>query len=93
LEPLYRLAQGSTSIEIYGGYREIGGNCIVIRDGDRKLVLDNGIRFSILRKYYRGGLQPLGVAAFIIICSAHVHWFVLQLKVISIQSIIVLMMR
>jgi ribonuclease J len=62
LEPLYRLAQGSTSIEIYGGYREIGGNCVVIRDGDRKLVLDNGIRFSILRKYYRGGLQPLGVA-------------------------------
>ena len=60
MEPLYRLAQGSTSIEIYGGYREIGGNCVVIRDGDRKLVLDNGIRFSILRKYYRGGLQPLG---------------------------------
>jgi hypothetical protein len=60
LEPLYRLAQGSTSIEIYGGYREIGGNCAVIRDGDRKLVLDNGIRFSILRKYYRGGLQPPG---------------------------------
>jgi len=24
-------------------------------------VLDNGIRFSILRKYYRGGLQPLGL--------------------------------
>jgi hypothetical protein len=33
------------------------------------------------------------VSAFIIICSAHVHWFVLQLKLISIQSIIVLMMR
>jgi hypothetical protein len=27
------------------------------------------------------------VSAFIIICSAHVHWFVLQLKLISIQSI------
>jgi hypothetical protein len=33
------------------------------------------------------------VSAFIIICGAHVHWFVLQLKLISIQSIIVLMMR
>jgi len=61
LEPLYRYSQGSTSIEIYGGYREIGGNCVIIRDKDRKLVLDNGIRFSVLRKYYRGGLQPLGV--------------------------------
>jgi hypothetical protein len=33
------------------------------------------------------------VSAFIIICSAHVHWFVLQPKLISIQSIVVLMMR
>jgi putative molybdopterin biosynthesis protein len=33
------------------------------------------------------------VSAFIIICSAHVHWFVLQLKLMSIQSMIVLMMR
>jgi hypothetical protein len=33
------------------------------------------------------------VSAFIIICSAQVHWFVLQLKLISIQSIVVLMMR
>jgi ribonuclease J len=68
LEPLYRFTQGSISIEIYGGYREIGGNCAVIRDGDRKLVLDNGIRFSILRIYYRGGLQPLGG------CRAQTGW-------------------
>jgi ABC-type dipeptide/oligopeptide/nickel transport system permease subunit len=33
------------------------------------------------------------VSAFIIICSTHVHWFVLQPKLISIQSIIVLTMR
>ncbi len=71
MEPLYRFTQGSISIEIYGGYREIGGNCVVIRDGDRKLVLDNGIRFSILRKYYRGGLQPLGEQAG---CRAQTGW-------------------
>jgi len=43
-----------------------------------------------------GGMMGWGwkaVSAFIIICSAHVHWFVLQLKLISIQSIVVLMMR
>ena len=60
LKPQYVVEEGSLTIEIYGGYREIGGNCIVIRDGDRRIVFDNGIRFSVLRKYYRGKIQPLG---------------------------------
>jgi hypothetical protein len=42
--------------------------------------------------YHRfGGWKA--VSAFIIICSAHVHWFVLQLKLMGIQFIIVFMMR
>jgi len=52
---------GGVKIRIYGGFREIGGNCVVIQDGDRKIVFDDGIRFSPLRKYYRGRIEPLGV--------------------------------
>jgi len=54
------MKDGSFQIEIYGGYCEIGGNCVVIRDSDRKIVFDNGVRFSILKRYYRGRVQPLG---------------------------------
>ena len=52
--------EGSFKIEIYGGYNEIGGNCIVIKDGDKKIVFDNGLRFNVLKKYFRGDIRPLG---------------------------------
>ena len=54
----------SIKIEIYSGCNEIGGNSVVILDrgSDRKIVFDNGIRFSILRKFYRGSISPLGTA-------------------------------
>jgi len=52
--------EGSFKIEAYGGYGEIGGNCFIIRDGDRKIIFDNGIRFNILNKYFRGDIKPLG---------------------------------
>jgi len=57
----FRAVSGSLVIDIYGGYGEIGGNCVLIRDRDRRIVIDNGIRFNILKKYYRGRVQPLGV--------------------------------
>lgn len=61
MKPQLTLTEGSTTIEIYGGYREIGGNCIVVKDRDKKVIFDNGIRFQVLRRYYRGRIQPLGV--------------------------------
>ena len=49
----------------------------------------NGLETSAKRSSIelKGGWKA--VSAFIIICSVHVHWFVLQLKLISIQSIVV----
>ena len=61
MKPLLTLTDGSITLEVYGGYREIGGNCIVIKDRDRKIVFDNGIRFQVLKRYYRGRIQPLGI--------------------------------
>ncbi|MEM1610941.1 MAG: hypothetical protein QXQ57_04760 [Sulfolobales archaeon] len=58
--PLKEMIYGNARIQIYGGWREIGGNCIAIIDGDRKLVFDNGIRFQILRQLYGGRVEPLG---------------------------------
>ncbi|MEM4467822.1 MAG: MBL fold metallo-hydrolase [Candidatus Nezhaarchaeales archaeon] len=47
-------------IKVYGGLNEIGGNCIVIEEGNRKVVFDNGVRFSLLRRFYGGKIEPLG---------------------------------
>ena len=60
-KPMFAVNVGNeTRIEVYGGYKEIGGNCIAILDRDKKIIFDNGIRFWILRKFYRGRVTPLG---------------------------------
>ncbi|MGC9149481.1 MAG: MBL fold metallo-hydrolase [Sulfolobales archaeon] len=61
MRPQLVTTEGSMTIEIYGGYREIGGNCVVIKDREKKIIFDNGIRFQLLKKYYRGRIQPLGI--------------------------------
>jgi len=61
LNPQLIVSEGSITLEFYGGYREIGGNCVVVKDRNRKIVFDNGIRFQVLKKYYRGRIQPLGI--------------------------------
>ena len=61
MKPQLTITEGSVTLEVYGGYREIGGNCIVIKDRGRKIVFDNGIRFQVLKRYYRGRIQPLGI--------------------------------
>ena len=61
MKPQLTITEGSVTIEIYGGYGEIGGNCLVIKDKNRKIVFDNGIRFRVLKEYYRGRIQPLGI--------------------------------
>ena len=48
-------------IEILGGQREIGGNCIRITDKDRIILFDQGIRFSVFKQYYSRLIQPLGL--------------------------------
>lgn len=59
--PLQKVFEyNKVKIRIYGGLNEIGGNCIVIEEGDRRIVFDNGIRFSLLRRLYGGRIEPLG---------------------------------
>jgi ribonuclease J len=60
-----RFEHGNLTVEVYGGFGEVGGNCIVIRDGDRKLVFDYGIRYNVMRRYYGGRIEPLGPAEMI----------------------------
>lgn len=56
----YVIEVGEMKVEIYGGYKEIGGNCIVVERSGEKIVFDNGISFATLRRFYRGRVQPIG---------------------------------
>jgi len=49
------------NIRIVQGRREIGGNCIRIEDKDRVLIFDQGIRFSIFRKFFTRNIEPFGI--------------------------------
>jgi len=57
---VFEHSYGKVKIRVYGGLNEIGGNCVVVEDEDRKIVFDNGIRFSVLRRLYGGRIEPLG---------------------------------
>ncbi len=52
---------GNTHITIIGGINEIGGNCIIIEDNDQVIIFDQGIRFSLMRRFYGGSIRPTGV--------------------------------
>jgi len=58
--PQKEIKIGGVSITIYGGYGGIGGNCVVVQEGDRKLIFDYRIRFDIMRRFYGGRVEPLG---------------------------------
>jgi len=45
-------------IEVWGGFNTIGGNCIVVKDRDEAIILDQGINFTAFKKYYGGFIQP-----------------------------------
>lgn len=49
---------GRVSIEIYGGDGEIGGNCVVVRTPDHAVMLDQGVNFGRLKKFYGSVIQP-----------------------------------
>ncbi|MDI6819316.1 MAG: MBL fold metallo-hydrolase [Candidatus Hodarchaeaceae archaeon] len=47
-----------TTLTFYGGVNEIGGNKILLEDRDIKLLLDFGLNFARMGKYYAEFLQP-----------------------------------
>lgn len=61
-QKIFELKHDKVKIKVYGGFNEIGGNCIVIEEGSRKIVFDNGIRFPIIKKWYGGRIEPLGAS-------------------------------
>lgn len=65
MKPQKRLEYNGTVVEIYGGFGEVGGNCVAVIDGDRKIVFDYGVRYSAMRKFYGGRIEPLGPAEMI----------------------------
>jgi ribonuclease J len=47
-------------VEVVQGGSEIGGTCVRVVDGDRVLVLDQGLRFSRFRRLYGLRVRPRG---------------------------------
>ncbi|TFF94701.1 MAG: hypothetical protein EU543_00570 [Promethearchaeota archaeon] len=47
-----------TSITFYGGISKIGGNCIVIEEKGKRIMLDNGMNFSNENSFYKDFLKP-----------------------------------
>ncbi|MFH0897448.1 MAG: hypothetical protein V1850_05320 [Candidatus Bathyarchaeota archaeon] len=41
-----------TSLTFYGGVKEIGGNKILLKDGDTSIFLDFGVSLAAKKKYY-----------------------------------------
>ena len=41
-----------TSVTFYGGVNEIGGNKVLIKDGETKVFFDFGMSFSLRKQYY-----------------------------------------
>ncbi|MCW4020077.1 MAG: MBL fold metallo-hydrolase, partial [Candidatus Bathyarchaeota archaeon] len=42
----------TTTVAFYGGVNEIGGNKILLRDGDTRVLLDFGMSFALRNQYY-----------------------------------------
>jgi ribonuclease J len=47
-----------TAITVYGGARSIGGNKILLEDGDTRLFLDFGTSFKVREQYFEEYLKP-----------------------------------
>lgn len=50
----------SVTIEVHGGARSIGGNCVVVRDEKSgfAVMLDQGLNFGAYTRYYGGYIEP-----------------------------------
>lgn len=49
-------------VEVLSGENTIGGNFIRLGEKDRAIVFDQGIRFDVMGRYYRGPIAPGGIA-------------------------------
>ncbi|MCL6579229.1 MAG: MBL fold metallo-hydrolase [Candidatus Bathyarchaeota archaeon] len=64
------MVKRKTSLTFYGGVNEIGGNKILLQDGDAKIFFDFGMSFAMKKRYYsppflsprnEKSLQELGI--------------------------------
>ncbi|MGB9960145.1 MAG: MBL fold metallo-hydrolase [Candidatus Bathyarchaeales archaeon] len=64
------MVKRETTLTFYGGVNEIGGNKILLKDGDTKVFFDFGMSFALKRQYYsppflspksEGSLLELGI--------------------------------
>ena len=46
------MVKRETTLTFYGGVNEIGGNKILLKDGDTKVFFDFGMSFTLKRQYY-----------------------------------------
>ncbi|MEM2911527.1 MAG: MBL fold metallo-hydrolase [Candidatus Bathyarchaeia archaeon] len=46
------MVKRETTLTFYGGVNEIGGNKILLKDGDAKVFFDFGMSFALKRQYY-----------------------------------------
>jgi hypothetical protein len=46
------MVKHETSIAFYGGVNEIGGNRILVKDGDTKVFFDFGMSFGMKNQFY-----------------------------------------
>lgn len=51
-------AFGRTEVRVYGGYNSVGGNCIVVKSPSLNVMLDQGVNFTQLRRFYGFFIQP-----------------------------------
>jgi len=51
----------NTTLTFYGGVNEIGGNKILLEDGETRVFLDFGMSFAGESQYFSGYLTPRGV--------------------------------
>lgn len=52
-------------LTVYGGIREIGGNKILLEEGDHSLLLDFGLPYARYKRYYEEYLKPRSGAGLI----------------------------
>ena len=46
------MVKNTTSLTFFGGVNEIGGNKILLKDGDTKIFFDFGMSFTMKKQYY-----------------------------------------
>ncbi|MEM2146113.1 MAG: MBL fold metallo-hydrolase [Thermoproteota archaeon] len=49
-------------VEILGGKQSIGGNFVRIKEGDKVIVFDQGIRFDIMDRFYTNFITPRSIS-------------------------------